>query len=180
MAEKKDKDKHRDKGKGEHREKHLARIEELLEIMKDNDLVELEIKNGDEKIFLKRSQPQPPAITAVPMVAPTVPTALTNSDGGQISPVPARPAASEVHPSEELIEMKSPLVGTFYSAPSPDSEPYVDVGSSVDPATVVCIIEAMKVMNEIKAETSGTIVEILVKNGQAVEYGQVLFKLKPD
>ncbi|HUT31236.1 MAG TPA: acetyl-CoA carboxylase biotin carboxyl carrier protein [Sedimentisphaerales bacterium] len=175
MAEKKDKDKQRDKGKGEHREKHLARIKELLEIMKDNDLVELEIKNGDEKIFLKRSQPQPPAITTVPMVAPTVPIALTNSNAGQISPAPAGPAASE-----ELVAIKSPLVGTLYSAPSPDSESYVEVGSLVNSTTVVCIIEAMKVMNEIKAETSGTIVEILVKNGEAVEYGQVLFRLKPD
>ncbi|MHC4464791.1 MAG: acetyl-CoA carboxylase biotin carboxyl carrier protein, partial [Planctomycetota bacterium] len=70
--------------------------------------------------------------------------------------------------------------GTFYSAPSPDSGPYVELGSEVEPQTVVCMVEAMKVMNEIKAETSGTIAKILVENGQAVEYGQVLFKLKPD
>jgi acetyl-CoA carboxylase biotin carboxyl carrier protein len=76
--------------------------------------------------------------------------------------------------------MKSPIVGTFYATPTPDSEPYVEVGSTVNTQTVVCIIEAMKVMNEIKAEISGTIVEILVTNGQAVEYGQVLFKVRPD
>ena len=74
----------------------------------------------------------------------------------------------------------SPLVGTFYAAPSPESDLYVEVGSQVEPQTVICIVEAMKVMNEIKAETSGTIAEILVETGQAVEYGQVLFKVKPD
>ncbi len=82
--------------------------------------------------------------------------------------------------TENLVEIKSPIVGTFYATPSPKSEDYVEPGSTVKPQTVVCIIEAMKVMNEIKAETSGTIVEILVTNGQAVEYGQVLFKVKPD
>jgi acetyl-CoA carboxylase biotin carboxyl carrier protein len=79
-----------------------------------------------------------------------------------------------------LAVIKSPLVGTFYASPSPDSAPFVELGSHVDAQTVVCIIEAMKVMNEIKAETSGTIAEILVGSGQAVEYGQVLFKVKPD
>jgi acetyl-CoA carboxylase biotin carboxyl carrier protein len=79
-----------------------------------------------------------------------------------------------------LVVIKSPIVGTFYATPSPDSDPFVEVGSQVDAQTVVCIVEAMKVMNEIKAETSGTIAEILVSNGQAVEYGQALFKVKPD
>jgi acetyl-CoA carboxylase biotin carboxyl carrier protein len=79
-----------------------------------------------------------------------------------------------------LAEIESPMVGTFYATPSPESEPYVELGSHVEPQTVVCIIEAMKVMNEIKAETSGTIVEILVSNGQAIEYGQVLFRIEPD
>ena len=76
--------------------------------------------------------------------------------------------------------MRSPLVGTFYEAPSPDSDPYVEPGSHVDSQTVVCIIEAMKVMNEIKAEVSGTIVEKVATTGQAVEYGQVLFRVRPD
>ncbi|MHC4155575.1 MAG: acetyl-CoA carboxylase biotin carboxyl carrier protein [Planctomycetota bacterium] len=171
MAAKKDKD------KGKEKDKHLQRIKQLIDIMRDNDLVELEIEHGEEKISLKRSQP--PAITAVPMVAPTVPTAPANSNTGQISETQAELTASETRP-EELAEMKSPLVGTFYSAPSPDSEPYVEVGSVVDSTTIVCIIEAMKVMNEIKADVNGTIVEILVENGQAVEFGQVLFKVRPD
>jgi acetyl-CoA carboxylase biotin carboxyl carrier protein len=172
MAAKKDKD------KGKEKDKHLQRIKQLIDIMRDNDLVELEIEHGDEKISLKRSQP--PAVTAVPMVAPTVPTGPANSNTGPISQMPAEHAVSEKQPPEELVEMKSPLVGTFYSAPSPDSEAYVEVGSVVDSTTVVCIIEAMKVMNEIKADTSGTVVEILVENGQAVEFGQVLFRVRPD
>jgi acetyl-CoA carboxylase biotin carboxyl carrier protein len=173
MAAKKDKDEHKDKGK----DKHLRRIKQLIDIMRDNDLVELEIEHGDEKISLKRSQP--PAVAAVPMVAPTVPTGPANSSTGPISQTPAGHAVSETRP-EELVEMKSPLVGTFYSAPSPDSEAYVEVGSVVDSTSIVCIIEAMKVMNEIKADTSGTIVEVLVENGQAVEFGQILFKVRPD
>ena len=87
---------------------------------------------------------------------------------------------SQDQPKEDLIEINSPIVGTFYATPSPDSEPYVDIGSEVQAQTVVCIIEAMKVMNEIKAEVSGTIVEVLVTNGQAVEYGQALFRVRPD
>ena len=82
--------------------------------------------------------------------------------------------------AEETVEIKSPMVGTFYEAPSPDSDPYVEPGAHVDPQTIVCIIEAMKVLNEIRAEISGTVVEKLVKNGQAVEYGQPLFRVKPE
>jgi acetyl-CoA carboxylase biotin carboxyl carrier protein len=142
-------------------------------------LVEVEIKHDDDKIFLKRAQSQPPAVAAVPLMASNVHT--TPLVSGQMQ----QNAAAGIPPSaarqqEELVEIKAALVGTLYSAPSPDSEPYVEVGSRVDPQTVVCIIEAMKVMNEIKAEISGQIAEILVTNGQAVEYGQVLFKVKPD
>jgi acetyl-CoA carboxylase biotin carboxyl carrier protein len=156
----------------------LQRIEELIEIMKQNDLVEVEIKHGDDKIFLKRTQPQPtPGKAVVPMIEPGMSAAPVRPNGIQTS-------ASEVPPSgttqQGLVEIKSPLIGTFYATPSPDSKPYVELGSHVDAQTVVCIIEAMKVMNEIKAETSGTIAEVLVANGQAVEYGQVLFRVKPD
>jgi acetyl-CoA carboxylase biotin carboxyl carrier protein len=155
----------------------LKKIKKLIEIMKENGLVEIEIKHDDDKIFLKRAQPQQPAIgipvmRSEPDVAPASPESLgaaSESSGPQAVP-------SE----EDLAEIKSPIVGTFYATPSPDSESYVDIGSEVGPQTVVCIIEAMKVMNEIKAETSGTIAEILVTNGQAVEYGQVLFKVRPD
>ena len=151
----------------------LQKIKKLIDLMKENELVELELESGEEKIVLKRSTPQSaaaPAIVHVP--APS-------SSPAPAAPVAQPPAAVETK-DEGLVEIKSPMVGTFYGTPSPDSEPYVEVGSPVSPQTVVCIIEAMKVMNEIKAETAGTIAQILVKSGQAVEYGQVLFKIKPE
>jgi acetyl-CoA carboxylase biotin carboxyl carrier protein len=95
----------------------------------------------------------------------------------QLAGATAAPAAKV---DEDLLEITSPIVGTFYETPSPDSDPYVEIGAHVSSQTVVCIIEAMKVMNEIKAEVSGTVVERCVTNGQAIEYGQVLFKIKPD
>jgi acetyl-CoA carboxylase biotin carboxyl carrier protein len=142
----------------------LQKINELIEIMKENDLVEVEIKHGDDKFSLKRRQPQQPAAAA-------------RADAAQS--LPAEAPAADQEQQGNLVVIKSPIVGTFYAAPSPDSDPFVEVGSQVDSQTVVCIVEAMKVMNEIKAETSGTIAEILVSNGQAVEYGQALFKVKP-
>ena len=160
----------------------LKKIKELIEIMKENELLEVEIKHGDDKIFLKRSQPHPSvggALSAVPAIRPESGTPQHIHSGGTEALIHTY-ASQAAGSSEDLVEIKSPIVGTFYATPSPDSEHYVEVGSKVDPQTVVCIIEAMKVMNEIKAETSGTIVEVLVTNGQAVEYGQVLFKVKPD
>lgn len=156
----------------------LVKIKELLKVMKENDLVEVEIRHDDDKIYLKRRQPQENsggAIAAVPFIAGgagAMPVA---------SPAQGVSAAGAGEPKDEgLIDVKSPMVGTFYEGPSPDSEPYVEAGAHVDGQTVVCIIEAMKVMNEIKAETSGMIVEVLAKNGEAVEYGQALFRVRPD
>ncbi|MBW7991422.1 MAG: acetyl-CoA carboxylase biotin carboxyl carrier protein [Planctomycetes bacterium] len=160
----------------------LKKIKEIIEIMKENELLEVEIKHGDDKIFLKRSQPHSSVggvLSAVPAIRPEPGSAQHIQAGGAEALIQTY-ATGATGSSEVLAEIKSPLVGTYYSTPSPDSEHYVEVGSTVDPQTVVCIIEAMKVMNEIKAETSGTIVEVLVTNGQAVEYGQVLYKVKPD
>jgi len=159
----------------------LQKIKEIIEIMERNELVEVEIKHGDDKIFLKRCAPQQP----IPAAAVPI---YRDRSGSIVSPtdvVAPEPSFDKMTPSvpskqENLEEIKSPIVGTFYAKTSPDSEPYVDVGLHVEPQTLVCIIEAMKVMNEIKAETSGTIAEILVTNGQAVEYGQVLFRIRPD
>jgi acetyl-CoA carboxylase biotin carboxyl carrier protein len=155
----------------------LQKIRELIEIMKQNDLLEVEIKHGDDKIFLKRCPPQQPIITAVPTVGPP---ATSVGIAGAATSAPFTQPAVPLQKERNLIEIKSPIVGTFYATSSPDSAPYVEVGSHVMPQTVVCIIEAMKVMNEIKAETSGTVVEVLVTNGQAIEYGQVLFRIRPD
>jgi acetyl-CoA carboxylase biotin carboxyl carrier protein len=161
----------------EKQEKDLQKVKELVALMKENDLVEIEIVEGDSKIHLKRpgadarlvqyqpmggQMPMPSYPTPAPMAQPAAPAA-------------AAPATVD----SNLQPIKSPIVGTFYMAPSPDAAPFVKVGDQVNPETVVCIIEAMKVMNEIKAEMSGTVVEVCCKDGQAVEYGQALFKVRP-
>lgn len=155
----------------------VQKIRELVEIMKENDLVEIDIQHGEDRVALRRAQPQP-ATAIAPIMA-----SLPGASGPILVPqgqIPTGGQAPAGVKKEDLLEIKSPIVGTFYEAPSPDSEPYVETGGRVDSQTVVCIIEAMKVMNEIKAEVSGTIVERIVKNGQAVEYGQVLFRVRPD
>ncbi|HSV26659.1 MAG TPA: acetyl-CoA carboxylase biotin carboxyl carrier protein [Sedimentisphaerales bacterium] len=151
----------------------LKQVKELVELMLAKDLIEVEIADGDSRIHLKRPTAQAPA-GALPHVAGMMPIHT-------VMHAAAAPAASAGAPAEDtgLIDIKSPIVGTLYAAPGPDSEPYVTVGSEVNPDTVVCIIEAMKVMNEIKAECTGTIVKIMAASGKAVEYGQVLFKVKP-
>jgi acetyl-CoA carboxylase biotin carboxyl carrier protein len=143
----------------EKQEKDLQKVKELIELMKANDLIEIEVVDGDSKILLRRPgtvQPQP-LVSAAPPVSSAAPV---SEDAG-------------------LESIKSPIVGTFYQASNPDSAPYVKVGDKVNPETVVCVVEAMKVMNEIKAEIDGTIVEICCKDGQAIEFGQVLFKVRP-
>ena len=160
-----------------HKDADLRKIKELIEIMKANDLVEVEIKHGDDKIFLKRSQPQQ-VVNQVPVMRLDTGAVAINP---QTAEAPGQSAAALPAPGDEnLKEITSPIVGTFYATPSPDSEPFVEIGAAVNPQTVVCIIEAMKVLNEIKAEIGGTIIEVLVTNGQAVEYGQPLFKVKPE
>jgi acetyl-CoA carboxylase biotin carboxyl carrier protein len=149
----------------------LEKVQQLIDMMKKNDLVELEIKDGENKILLKR--PGQTLAAAVPMhQAVQAPQAHP--------PASSAAQAPEKQEDDDLIEIKSPIVGTFYSSPSPDSDPFVKMNQHVEEDTVVCIVEAMKVMNEIKAETSGKIVKIMCKAGQAVDYGQVLFKVKPE
>ena len=143
---------------------NIEEIKQLVQLMVDNELSELDITDGQKKIALKRGA------GALP-----VPAAQAAPPAG-----PGPPAVPAAPPGEEFVEIKSPMVGTLYAAPSPDSEPFVQAGTTVSDETTVCIVEAMKVMNEIKAEVDGTIVEVLVTNGQAVEYGQVLFKVKPN
>ena len=150
---------------------NLDEIKELVRLMVDNDLAELDITSGDSKIRLKRGPGE--AVVLSPVMA----SAPVPMNGIAVAPAAAAPAAAP--PSEKLLEIRSPMVGTFYAAASPDSDPFVSVGAAVDDDTAVCIIEAMKVMNEIKAECSGVIREICVKNAQPVEYGQVLFRVKP-
>ncbi|MFW6154113.1 MAG: acetyl-CoA carboxylase biotin carboxyl carrier protein [Planctomycetota bacterium] len=148
---------------------HTSQVRDLVRLMVDNDLSTLEIVNGDLKVSLGRGLQAASSETA-PTPAPAAP-APTPAAGEPSQPPPAQ--------TETLLDVVSPMVGTFYAFPSPDSEPYVTVGDQVTADTVVCIVEAMKVMNEIKAECSGQIVDVAVANGQPVEYGQVLFRVKP-
>ncbi len=150
--------------------KDIKQIKELIEIMKENDLVEVVIEHGDDKVSLKR------ACAQTSMTPMSFMPALAQADQAQAQ----GPSGSTTDVDDGLIDIPSPIVGTFYEAPTPDSTAYVEIGAQVSPSSVVCIIEAMKVMNEIKAEVSGTIVQVLSSNGQAVEFGQPLFKVKPN
>jgi acetyl-CoA carboxylase biotin carboxyl carrier protein len=147
-------------------------LEQVVRLMNANDLNTVEVRDGDQRVVLKRGPLIAPGANAGS--APMQYAPPTNSPGL------ASGAASE--PVDEfagLTPIKSPMVGTFYSAASPDAKAFVSVGSTVDEETDVCIIEAMKVFNNIKAETRGTIAKILVTNGQTVEFGQTLFLVKP-
>jgi acetyl-CoA carboxylase biotin carboxyl carrier protein len=157
---------------GDEKKNDLKRVKELIELMLENDLVEVEIEEGDSKIHLKRPGHSQPQFSAAPPMHFT--------PAASAPPAAGAPAPGAAAQEDNLAGIISPIVGTFYSAPSPDSEPYVKVGDRVNPDTVVCIIEAMKVMNEIKAEKSGTIEKVMVSNGQAIEFNQVLFKIRPD
>jgi len=155
----------------------LERLTELMRLMTEHELTELEVESGDFKVRLKkRSGTGQPEVVAVHGLTPVaVPAAVPQAANQIANPRPPAPP-TEV---EDLIEITSPMVGTFYRAPAPEAEPYVRVGDLVHEETPVCIIEAMKVMNEIKAETEGTIVSIKVDNGEAVEFGQILFTVRP-
>lgn len=139
-------------------------IEKLAKIISDNGLTEISMEDGEQAITIRKDLPE------VNMVAaPAVAQASTPSAAPAVQPAPA---AKEAEIKGKAIT--SPMVGTFYSASSPDAAPYVEVGSTVGVGDVVCIIEAMKLMNEIKSEQAGRVTQICVKNGDPVEYGQVL------
>jgi acetyl-CoA carboxylase biotin carboxyl carrier protein len=153
----------------------LKDIKAIVDLMKKNSISEFELEKGQEfKIRLKRSANGHGAEDiSMPMYLPPgtpVPTQMATA-----TPSPAGPAAA----ASNEIEIKSPMVGTFYRAPSPEAANYVEIGAEVHPDTVVCIIEAMKVMNEIKGEVRGVITQVLVENAKPVEFGQPLFKIRP-
>jgi acetyl-CoA carboxylase biotin carboxyl carrier protein len=150
--------------------KDIKEIKTIIDLMKKNDLSVFEIEKEGFRLKLQRgSSGQAAAGVSLPTVAP--PKAAT-------TPAEAAPALPKAIESVSLKEIVSPMVGTFYRAASPDASPFVDVGKNVTEETVVCIIEAMKVMNEIKAETSGVIAEVVAENGKPVQFGQVLFKVR--
>jgi len=154
----------------------LIKIKQVVDLMKKSDLSEFEIQDQDFKLRIKRDLPgrAPVAAPAAPVAAAPAPVAAAPAPVASAAPVPTAPAASD--PSIKLVT--SPMVGTFYATPSPENPPFVTVGSPLKADSVVCIIEAMKVMNEIQSEISGTVVECLVANGTSVEFGQPLFRVK--
>ncbi|MEM6393052.1 MAG: acetyl-CoA carboxylase biotin carboxyl carrier protein [Planctomycetota bacterium] len=151
----------------------VKKLKALIELMANHDLTQMDLEDGSEKIKLRRG----PDGSVQPVVMPAAPAATPSAATATPAAAPA-PAAAEEAPAPSGPTIDSPMVGTFYSASSPDADAFVKVGDSVSADTVVCIVEAMKVFNEIKAETSGTVAEVLIENGQAVEFGQPLFRLK--
>jgi len=151
----------------------LKDIKAIIDLMKKNSVTEFELEKQDFKIRLKRG-PNGGAAVAAYDDPPAV--GYAPSPAGLPAPAPAAPPPV---PASLELEIKSPMIGTFYRAPSPEAAPYIEVGSEVNPETVVCIIEAMKVMNEIKAEAKGVITQVMVENAKPVEFGQPLFKLRP-
>lgn len=155
----------------------LKDIKDLIALMRKNDLSVFKMEKDGFKITLKRgSDFQPIITTSTPVALPAGVSVATSANPATSEAAPAAaPAGGE---SSNYKEIKSPMVGTFYGAPSPEAPNYVKVGDTVSEGTVVCIIEAMKVMNEIKAEISGTVVEICAENGKPVQFEQPLFRLK--
>jgi acetyl-CoA carboxylase biotin carboxyl carrier protein len=165
----------------------LGQLERLLSFMSDHGLEEFEYAHGDLRIRLKKaiapSAAAPsralPAAPESPVQAAAARAAAPPADAGAVVAAEPSPRAPVAAPSDDLHVIKSPIVGTFYAAPNPESAPFVKVGDTVQAGQTVCIIEAMKLMNEIEADVSGEVTRVMVENGQPVEYGEPLFALRP-
>jgi acetyl-CoA carboxylase biotin carboxyl carrier protein len=157
-------------------------LKELIEFLIEKDIAEFELERGDVKVRIKRAgahtavhstaEPRFYAVPAAPLPAPEV-------NGSLAVPSPPAQAAAPAAPEESLHMVKSPIVGTYYEAPSPGAPPFVKVGDSVEIGQVLCIVEAMKLLNEIESDVAGEIVKRLASNGQPIEYGQELFAIRP-
>ena len=147
----------------------LKDIKAIIDLMKKNDLSVFEMEKDGFRLKLQKGLGDQPIVMTTPAPAATAPVANGPAAGG---------AAAAGAEASSLKDIVSPMVGTFYRAGSPDASPFVDVGTNVNEDTVVCIIEAMKVMNEIKAETSGVIAEVVAENGKPVQFGQALFRVR--
>ncbi len=156
-------------------------LKRLLDAAADAEVRELTLETGDYKLSVKRGGEVAPVVaasaptaSAAPAPAPPAPQAEASTG----TPATAAPQEAPA-PASNFVEVTAPIVGTFYAAPSPEAADYVKVGDRVEPGKVLCIIEAMKLMNEIEAESAGTVKEILVRNEEPVEYGQTLFRIEP-
>src|SRR5690348_6367377 len=160
-------------------------IRELIALASETGIAELEVQRGDNRVRIRRAifaSPQEIVVSPPPVVAASAPLAVPGAPSSATptapAPIPAVEEPKEKKPDANLILVKSPIVGTFYESPSPGAPPFVRVGERVQPGKVLCIIESMKLMNEIEAETSGIIESKLVMNGQPVEYGEALFAIR--
>ena len=145
---------------------NIEEIKELIQLAHDSGVAELEVQRGEHRVRIKRAGLEREVV---------IPAAAAPATAAVVPAAPA-PAAEK----DNLVTIKSPIVGTFYDSPSPDASPFVKVGDSVTQKTTVCIIESMKLMNEIEAEVSGTVVARLVESGKPVEYGEALFTVRPN
>jgi acetyl-CoA carboxylase biotin carboxyl carrier protein len=158
----------------------IKQIKRIIDLMKANELCEFEMEEEGFRIAIKRRNGNEPQVVLshaapAPMIAAPAPV----SPAAAAASAAAAVAAAEKIEEKKYLEVKSPIVGTFYRSSSPDAEPYVVVGSEIEPESVVCIVEAMKVMNEIKAEVKGVVRKILVDNATPIQFGQVLFLVEP-
>jgi len=151
----------------------IEEIRELVQLVFDTGVAELEVQRGENRVRIRRSVAGETQVIAVPDQQ----TAAKSLEGASASP--AKPAPPKAPPEKELVMVKSPIVGTFYECPSPGTPAFVRVGETVQPGKVLCIIESMKLMNEIEADIGGVIMSKLVPNGQPVEYGEALFAIRP-
>jgi acetyl-CoA carboxylase biotin carboxyl carrier protein len=147
----------------------IRKVKKLIELLDESGIAEIEITEGEESVRITRHSPQVPMVQAAPVAAPVAIAPAA------VAPAPVAPAAPAAEPEEEGSAVTAPMVGTYYSAASPGSPPFVQVGDQVNEGDTLCIIEAMKMMNQIDAEVSGTIKSMRVQNGEPVEYGQILF-----
>ena len=154
----------------------IRKLKELVRLMTTSDLTELDLRDKEEQVTIRRATAQaaPQIIQHAAPVAHPAPAAPVAA-----APVAAAAVAPAANEDAGLVAIESPMVGTFYASPSPDKPSFVSVGGEVGPNSVVCLVEAMKIFNEIKAERAGTIAKVLVKSGQAVEFGQPLYMIKP-
>jgi acetyl-CoA carboxylase biotin carboxyl carrier protein len=161
----------------------IRKIKKLIELLEESSLTELEIVEGEESVRLSRGAraSEPPPSYGLPPNVHAAAWSAPVTGGGGAAPAPSSGEAAEASPQEEIPEgevVRAPMVGTYYGAPSPDAEPFVSLGQKVSAGETMCIIEAMKMFNQIEAETAGTVVAILVENGQPVEFDQPLFVVR--
>lgn len=155
-------------------------LERLIQAIDQSSIDSIEIERGGTKVRIGKTPPQTVAAAGAPMPMPVAAAPVAAPAAGAAAPAPAEsPSGGGGAEASNLVDVTSPMVGTFYRAPAPDAPSYVDVGSTVGTGDTLCIIEAMKLMNELEAELSGTIAEICVENAEPVEYGQVLFRIDP-